>query len=85
MAGAIGQASLGRDYKAILGQYFPNLQVESVYEQFVEKLIGKVQKLTVGNGLEKTTRLGPMHTKVRQPFAGKCPKCEMNLCPKAHG
>ena len=35
---------------------------ESVYDQFVEKLIGKVQRLKIGNGLEKDTRLGPLHT-----------------------
>ena len=35
---------------------------ESIYDQFVEKLIGKVQRLKVGNGLEKDARLGPLHT-----------------------
>ncbi len=35
---------------------------EEVYDQFVEKLIGKVQRLKVGNGLDKDTRLGPLHT-----------------------
>ncbi len=35
---------------------------ESIYDQFVEKLIGKVQRLKLGNGLDKDTRLGPLHT-----------------------
>jgi acyl-CoA reductase-like NAD-dependent aldehyde dehydrogenase len=65
---ALTAASVGRFYNcgqaclAVKRLYI----VESVYDQFVEKLIGKVQKLTVGNGLEKTTRLGPMHTKVQR-------------------
>src|SRR5437762_7785518 len=65
---ALTAASVGRFYNcgqaclAVKRLYI----VESVYEQFVEKLLGKVQKLTVGNGLEKTTRLGPMHTKVQR-------------------
>src|SRR5213075_1227483 len=65
---ALTAASVGRFYNcgqaclAVKRLYI----VESVYDQFVEKLIGKVAKLTVGNGLEKTTRLGPMHTKVQR-------------------
>jgi acyl-CoA reductase-like NAD-dependent aldehyde dehydrogenase len=65
---ALTAASVGRFYNcgqaclAVKRLYI----VESVYDQFVEKLLGKVQKLTVGNGLEKTTRLGPMHTKVQR-------------------
>jgi len=35
---------------------------EAIYDQFVEKLIGKAQRLKVGNGLDKETRLGPLHT-----------------------
>ena len=35
---------------------------ESIYDQFVEKLIGKVQRLKVGNGMNPDTRLGPLHT-----------------------
>ncbi len=35
---------------------------EAIYDQFVEKLIGKVQRLKVGNGLDKDARLGPLHT-----------------------
>jgi len=35
---------------------------ESIYDQFVEKLVGKAQRLKIGNGLERETRLGPLHT-----------------------
>ena len=65
---ALTAASVGRFYNcgqsclAVKRLYI----VESVYDQFVEKLLGKVAKLTVGNGMEKTTRLGPMHTKVQR-------------------
>jgi len=65
---ALTAASVGRFYNcgqaclAVKRLYI----VESVYDQFVEKLLGKVAKLTVGNGLEKTTRLGPMHTAVQR-------------------
>src|SRR6516162_2622097 len=40
--------------------------VENIYDQFVEKLTGKVQRLKIGNGLDKDTRLGPMHSKVQR-------------------
>src|SRR5437667_6944851 len=40
--------------------------VESVYNQFVEKLVGKVKRLKLGSGLDKDTRLGPMHTKAQR-------------------
>jgi acyl-CoA reductase-like NAD-dependent aldehyde dehydrogenase len=62
---ALTGASVGRFYNcgqaclAVKRLYI----VESIYEQFVEKLIGKVQRLTVGNGMDKNTRLGPMHTR----------------------
>jgi succinate-semialdehyde dehydrogenase/glutarate-semialdehyde dehydrogenase len=65
---ALTAASVGRFYNcgqaclAVKRLYI----VESIYDQFVEKLIGKVQRLTVGNGLDKNTRLGPMHTKVQR-------------------
>lgn len=36
--------------------------VESIYDDFVQKLVGKVQRLKVGNGLNADTRLGPMHS-----------------------
>ena len=65
---ALTAASVGRFYNC--GQACLAVKrlyvVESVYDQFVEKLIGKVQRLKVGNGLEKDTRLGPMHTKVQR-------------------
>ena len=65
---ALTGASVGRFYNC--GQACLAVKrlyvVESLYDQFVEKLIGKVQKLTVGNGMEKSTRLGPMHTRVQR-------------------
>ncbi len=65
---ALTAASVGRFYNcgqaclAVKRLYI----VDSIYDQFVEKLLGKVQRLTVGNGLDKDTRLGPMHTKVQR-------------------
>src|SRR5437762_11662323 len=62
---ALTGASVGRFYNcgqaclAVKRLYI----VESVYNQFVEKLVGKVQRLKVGNGMDKDTQLGPMHTK----------------------
>src|SRR5919201_6783742 len=35
---------------------------EAVFEPLVERLVDRAQKLQPGNGLEKATRLGPMHT-----------------------
>ena len=35
---------------------------ESVYDAFVEQLVGKAKKLKVGVGTEKDTRMGPLHT-----------------------
>src|SRR5204863_7092644 len=65
---ALTAASVGRFYNC--GQACLAVKrlfiVDSVYDQFVEKLIGKVQRLTVGNGLDKVTRLGLMHTKVQR-------------------
>jgi succinate-semialdehyde dehydrogenase/glutarate-semialdehyde dehydrogenase len=61
---ALTGASVGRFYNcgqaclAVKRLYI----VESIYDDFVQKLIGKVQRLTVGNGLDKNTRLGPLHT-----------------------
>jgi succinate-semialdehyde dehydrogenase/glutarate-semialdehyde dehydrogenase len=65
---ALTGASVGRFYNcgqaclAVKRLYL----VESVYEPFVEKLVGKVQRLKLGNGLNKDTRLGPMHSKVQR-------------------
>jgi acyl-CoA reductase-like NAD-dependent aldehyde dehydrogenase len=65
---ALTGASVGRFYNC--GQACLAVKrlyvVESVYEQFVERLLGKVQKLTVGNGMDKNTRLGPMHTRAQR-------------------
>jgi succinate-semialdehyde dehydrogenase/glutarate-semialdehyde dehydrogenase len=65
---ALTAASVGRFYNC--GQACLAVKrlyvVESIYDQFVEKLIGKVQRLKVGNGMDKDTRLGPMHTKVQR-------------------
>ncbi len=62
---ALTGASVGRFYNC--GQACLAVKrlyvVESIYEQFVEKLVGKVQRLKVGNGMDKDTRLGPMHSK----------------------
>src|SRR5215468_2048125 len=62
---ALTGASVGRVYNC--GQACLAVKrlyvVENLYNQFVEKLIGKVQRLKVGNGLDKDTRLGPMHSK----------------------
>src|SRR2546423_3999130 len=65
---ALTGASVGRFYNC--GQACLAVKrlyvVESVYDQFVEKLIGKVQRLKVGDGMNKDTRLGPMHSKVQR-------------------
>jgi acyl-CoA reductase-like NAD-dependent aldehyde dehydrogenase len=65
---ALTGASVGRFYNC--GQACLAVKrlyvVESLYDQFVDKLVGKVQKLKVGDGMNKDTRLGPMHTKVQR-------------------
>jgi succinate-semialdehyde dehydrogenase/glutarate-semialdehyde dehydrogenase len=65
---ALTGASVGRFYNC--GQACLAVKrlyvVDSIYDQFVEKLIGKVQRLKVGNGLDKDTRLGPMHSKAQR-------------------
>ena len=65
---ALTGASVGRFYNC--GQACLAVKrlyvVESIYDQFVEKLVGKAQRLKVGNGLDKDTRLGPMHSKVQR-------------------
>lgn len=35
---------------------------ESIADSFIEKLMGKVARLKVGNGINKDTRVGPLHT-----------------------
>jgi acyl-CoA reductase-like NAD-dependent aldehyde dehydrogenase len=61
---AATMASVGRFYNC--GQAclaIKRLYVfESVADQFIEKLIGKVKKLKVGEGTAKDTRIGPLHT-----------------------
>jgi succinate-semialdehyde dehydrogenase/glutarate-semialdehyde dehydrogenase len=65
---ALTAASVGRFYNcgqaclAVKRLYL----VEGIYDTFVEKLLGKVQRLTVGNGMDKNTRLGPMHTNTQR-------------------
>ncbi len=65
---ALTGASVGRFYNC--GQACLAVKrlyvVERVYDQFIEKLVGKVQRLKVGNGMDKDTRLGPMHTKMQR-------------------
>jgi succinate-semialdehyde dehydrogenase/glutarate-semialdehyde dehydrogenase len=65
---ALTGASVGRFYNC--GQACLAVKrlyvVESVYDQFVEKLLGKVQRLKVGNGMDKDTRLGPMHSRIQR-------------------
>jgi succinate-semialdehyde dehydrogenase/glutarate-semialdehyde dehydrogenase len=61
---AVTGASVGRYYNcgqaclAIKRLYL----FEKVYDEFVEKLVGKVQRLKVGNGMNADTRVGPLHT-----------------------
>ncbi len=61
---AATMASVGRFYNC--GQAclaIKRLYVfESVADQFIEKLVGKVKRLKVGVGTEKDTRIGPLHT-----------------------
>jgi len=61
---AVTGASVGRYYNcgqaclAIKRLYL----FASIYDEFVEKLVGKVQRLKVGNGMNADTRVGPLHT-----------------------
>src|SRR5262252_9325245 len=65
---ALTAASVGRFYNcgqaclAVKRLYI----VESLYDQFVEKLVGKVQRLKLGNGMDKNARLGPLHSRVQR-------------------
>jgi acyl-CoA reductase-like NAD-dependent aldehyde dehydrogenase len=65
---ALTGASVGRFYNC--GQACLAVKrlyvVDSIYDQFVEKLAGKVQRLKIGNGLDKDTRLGPMHSRAQR-------------------
>jgi succinate-semialdehyde dehydrogenase/glutarate-semialdehyde dehydrogenase len=61
---AVSAASVGRFYNC--GQACLAIKrvyvFDSVYEEFVDKLAGKVKKLRVGDGLAKTTMIGPLHS-----------------------
>jgi acyl-CoA reductase-like NAD-dependent aldehyde dehydrogenase len=61
---AVSAASVGRFFNcgqaclAIKRLYL----FDKIYDQFVSKLVGKVEKLRVGNGLEQGVIVGPLHT-----------------------
>ena len=61
---AVSAASVGRFFNcgqaclAVKRLYL----FEKIYDQFVSKLIGKVEKLRVGNGMEQGVIVGPLHT-----------------------
>ena len=61
---AVSAASVGRFFNcgqaclAVKRLYL----FEKIYDSFVSKLIGKVEKLRVGNGLEQGVIVGPLHT-----------------------
>jgi len=61
---AVSAASVGRFFNC--GQAclaVKRLYVfESIYDEFVSKLVSKVQKLRVGNGLDSGVVIGPMHS-----------------------
>ena len=62
---AVSAASVGRFFNcgqaclAVKRLYL----YDEIYDEFVGKLVEKVRKLRVGNGLTKGTMLGPLHTK----------------------
>ena len=61
---AVSAASVGRFFNcgqaclAIKRLYL----VDRIADEFIEKLVGKAKKLRVGNGLQRDTLLGPLHT-----------------------
>ena len=61
---AVSAASVGRFFKcgqaclAIKRLYL----FDKIYDEFVAKLVGKMEKLRVGNGLEQGIIVGPLHT-----------------------
>ena len=61
---AVSAASVGRFFNcgqaclAIKRLYL----FDSIADEFIEKLVAKAKKLVVGNGLEKGTMIGPLHT-----------------------
>src|SRR5512142_821133 len=65
---AVSAASVGRYYNC--GQACLAIKrvyvFDKVYDEFVDKLSGKVRKLRVGEGLAKGTMLGPMHSRYQR-------------------
>ncbi len=61
---AVSAASVGRYYNC--GQACLAIKrvyvFDTIYEEFLDKLAGKVKKLRVGDGLAKGTMLGPLHS-----------------------
>lgn len=61
---AVGAASVGRYYNC--GQACLAIKrvyvFDQIYDEFVDKLAGKVRKLRVGDGMVKGTIVGPMHS-----------------------
>jgi acyl-CoA reductase-like NAD-dependent aldehyde dehydrogenase len=61
---AVSAASVGRFFNcgqaclAIKRLYL----FDAIYDEFVSKLVAKVQKLRVGNGMEQGVMVGPLHT-----------------------
>jgi acyl-CoA reductase-like NAD-dependent aldehyde dehydrogenase len=61
---AVSAASVGRFFNcgqaclAVKRLYL----FEKIYDEFVSRLIGKVEKLRVGNGMEQGVIVGPLHT-----------------------
>src|SRR5438094_3344802 len=39
---------------------------ESVYEELLDKLVARARRLKPGNGMDKASRMGPMHTAVQR-------------------
>jgi len=65
---AVSAASVGRFFNcgqaclAIKRLYL----FDSIADEFIEKLVGKVKKLRVGNGLSEGTIMGPLHSKAQR-------------------
>jgi acyl-CoA reductase-like NAD-dependent aldehyde dehydrogenase len=61
---AVSAASVGRFFNcgqaclAVKRLYL----VDKIADEFIEKLVGKVKKLRIGNGLNRDTIMGPLHT-----------------------
>jgi acyl-CoA reductase-like NAD-dependent aldehyde dehydrogenase len=65
---AVSAASVGRFFNcgqaclAIKRLYL----FDKIYDEFVSRLVGKVEKLRVGNGLEQGVIVGPLHTSAQR-------------------